>query len=132
LLILLNVIWISQKLCTQKLVCTNLRKSWAPSKVCGFSWLLLLDKIPTMSTLFRRGIIMTSLSIYCLWCWQLPENLTRLFLHCDFVSRIWYMKCSGGLGEHILCLWNYSLPFLCCSGRACVKNQNEVNLDVKW
>lgn len=63
----------------------NQWKNWAPSKVCAFSWQLLLDRLPTKFNLHRR-----EMTPKCVLCGNSSEKVLHLFLHCDFVSAIWY------------------------------------------
>ncbi|MCH96298.1 F-box family protein [Trifolium medium] len=68
---------------------TNLWKCGAPSKVCAFSWQLLLDRIQTKDNLFKRGILQYQ-QTNCALCELAVESSVHLFLHCDCSSKVWY------------------------------------------
>jgi hypothetical protein len=64
-------------------------KSGVPSKVCAFSWQLLLERVPTRDNLHRRGVINMENSV-CPLCLHEVETARHLFLHCRVASGIWY------------------------------------------
>jgi hypothetical protein len=64
-------------------------KSGVPSKVCAFSWQLLLDRVPTRDNLHRRGVLNVANTL-CPLCLEEVETACHLFLHCRFVAGIWY------------------------------------------
>lgn len=74
----------------------NLWKSWAPMKVSTLSWQLLLDRLPMKFNLHRRGIIPQVDSPKCVCvcagvlCGNSSKQALHLFLHCNFVSAVWY------------------------------------------
>jgi hypothetical protein len=71
------------------LVFKYLWKCGAPSKVCSFSWQLLLDRIPTKDNLLKRRIIQVQHE-QCSMCGVASESARHLFLHCGFAAKVWY------------------------------------------
>jgi hypothetical protein len=67
----------------------NLWKCGAPSKVCAFSWQLILDRIQTKDNLLKRRIINVQQG-QCVMCSSAQETATHLFLHCNFAATVWY------------------------------------------
>jgi hypothetical protein len=61
-------------------------KSAAPSKVCAFSWQLLLQRIPTRENLRIRGVNEVA-NLGCPMCGNNLETESHLFLHCDVASN---------------------------------------------
>jgi hypothetical protein len=61
----------------------------APSKVCAFSWQLLLGRIPTKENLWKRRMLMED-NLSCTFCGFTMETTNHLFLHCPFVTKLWY------------------------------------------
>ena len=78
-------------------------KSWAPSKVIIFSWQLLLDRIPSRSNLFRRGVPLPVGGVGCVFCDALSESSVHLFFSCPQFFLMWY-QVSKWLG------WEFSMP----------------------
>jgi hypothetical protein len=72
-----------------ELVFKNLWKCGAPSKVCAFSWQLILDRIQTKDNLVKRRIINEQQG-QCVMCGSAPELAIHLFLHCNFAAAVWY------------------------------------------
>ena len=68
---------------------SKLWKSPAPSKVVAFSWMALLNRIPTRSNLALRHILAPGESRACVLCGIADKTTNHLFLHCDVVSLIW-------------------------------------------
>jgi hypothetical protein len=64
-------------------------KCGAPTKVCAFSWQLILDRIQTKDNLLKRRIIQAHHGI-CSLCGETLETGRHLFLHCCFVAKVWY------------------------------------------
>lgn len=54
-------------------------KSPAPSKVIAFSWMALLDRIPTRSNLLLRRVLTQEDSMVCVMCGLREETTTHLF-----------------------------------------------------
>jgi hypothetical protein len=75
-----------------------------PSKVLGFAWLLLLDRIPTKANLFRRKIINNAEDRVCVLCGNGEENLVHLFVYCPFAIQVW---------ARIFCWLRMISSFLC-------------------
>jgi hypothetical protein len=70
-------------------VFTNIWRCAAPSKVCAFSWQLLLERIPTKDNLWRRRMLRED-NLSCIFCGFTMETPNHLFLHCPVVSKLWY------------------------------------------
>jgi hypothetical protein len=68
---------------------SSLWKSPAPSKVVAFSWLALLDRIPTRANLARRHSLAPRESTLCVMCDNEEETTVHLFLHCEVALKIW-------------------------------------------
>ena len=49
-------------------------------------WLLLFCRLLTEDALVRRGFVLPSC---CRLCYNAPETLSHLFLHCRFVQSLW-------------------------------------------
>jgi hypothetical protein len=79
-------------------------KCTAPSKVLGFAWLILLDRIPTKANLFRRKIINNAEDRVCVLCGNGEENLVHLFVYCPFAIQVW---------ARIFCWLRMISSFLC-------------------
>jgi hypothetical protein len=75
-------------------VFSNVWKCAAPSKICAFSWQLLLDRIQTKDNLWRRRMINEQ---QCMFCVGNIETSVHLFLHCAVAAKVWYgvMKWLG-------------------------------------
>jgi len=98
-------------------VFTKLWKSPAPSKVIAFSWMLLLDHIPTRSNLAFRRVLAAGEDHSCVLCGLGEESTTHLFLQCDVVSLIW-RKVMSWLGFNFITPQNMLVHFECWSGEA--------------
>jgi len=72
----------------QEEVFMNLWKSPTPSKVVDFSWMVLLDCIPTRSSLALQRVLAAGEPQSCVFCGKGEETTTHLFLHCEVVSLI--------------------------------------------
>jgi hypothetical protein len=64
-------------------------KSAVPSKVSGFAWQLLLDRIPTRENLCKRGLLHGEENVSPLCCEE-EETARHIFLHCRFAAAVWY------------------------------------------
>jgi hypothetical protein len=67
----------------------HLWKCGVPTKVCAFSWQLILDRIQTKDNLLRRRIIQAQHG-NCSLCGENLESGRHLFLHCCFAAKVWY------------------------------------------
>jgi hypothetical protein len=67
----------------------HLWKCGPPTKVCAFSWQLILDRIQTKDNLLKRRIIQVQHG-NCSLCGETSETGRHLFLHCRFVAKVWY------------------------------------------
>ncbi|KAK2446576.1 hypothetical protein QL285_017365 [Trifolium repens] len=81
----------------------TLWKCVAPSKVLGFAWQLLLERIPTRCNLARRQIQLLDNEQRCVWCGREDETVMHLFIYCDFARQVW-MEIFNWLGV------TFSLP----------------------
>ncbi|CAJ2637211.1 unnamed protein product [Trifolium pratense] len=61
----------------------------APSKVSGFVWQLLHNRIPTRSNLVFRNIIQAGADSSCVFCDEELESTSHLFIYCEFARRVW-------------------------------------------
>jgi hypothetical protein len=73
----------------KEFVFTNIWRCASPSKVCAFSWQLLLDRIPTKENLWRRRMLQED-NLFCCFCGLDMEKSNHLFLHCPYISKLWY------------------------------------------
>jgi hypothetical protein len=64
-------------------------KCMAPSKVTGFAWLVLLDRVPTRVNLIRRQVIIDDGNQSCVFCGNSAETVTHLFLYCNCILQVW-------------------------------------------
>jgi hypothetical protein len=104
-------------------------KCEAPSKVCAFSWQLLLDRIQTKDNLLRRRIIQVEQG-QCVICGGVSETALHLFLHCKIATKIWY-DIMRWLGFVIILPHNLasSLAMLIHSARS---KKEKVGLSLIW
>jgi hypothetical protein len=81
---------------TSEIVFSRIWKGGVPSKVCAFSWQMLLNRIQTKVNLCRRRIIQQQDTL-CVLCGAVEESTTHLFLHCQKSALVWYavMKWLG-------------------------------------
>jgi hypothetical protein len=68
----------------------NIWDSPAPSKVVAFSWQLLFDRVPTKENLLLHGVLPPTSGDHCIWCDNVRESSSHLFLHCKVASLVWY------------------------------------------
>jgi len=73
----------------EKMIFREIWKSKAPAKVLAFSWTLMLDRIPTKINLAKRSLIGEDESKRCVFCKGGDESVIHLFLHCEWVSKVW-------------------------------------------
>jgi hypothetical protein len=64
-------------------------KCSAPSKVAGFVWLVLLDRVPTRVNLRRRQIVLGEGNYCCPFCGEDEETTVHLFVYCKCVVQVW-------------------------------------------
>jgi hypothetical protein len=64
-------------------------KSPAPSKVMGFAWLMLRDRVPTRENLIRRRVLIDDGEQRCVFCGSCAETVPHLFLYCNFTLQVW-------------------------------------------
>jgi hypothetical protein len=89
----------------------------APSKVIVFSWQILHDRVPTKDNLILRGILPHDNDGFCVWCGNVPETSSHLFLHCKAASVVWY-EIFRWLGVIIVLPPNLFYLFYCLSEAA--------------
>jgi len=92
----------------------NLWKSPAPSKVVAFSWMALLDRIPTLSNLAFRHVLAQEDPRSCVMCGHGEETTTHLFLHCE-VAWLFWRKLLDWLGVNFITPENLLMHFACWS-----------------
>jgi hypothetical protein len=73
----------------EKSVFRQIWKSGAPSKVIAFVWKALHDRIPTRSNLNYRNCLPPDTGMDCVWCVEVVESTSHLFLHCDMARNVW-------------------------------------------
>lgn len=100
---------------TKKVVFESVWKSPAPSKVVVFSWQLLLNRIPTKDNLLRRRILAPVSLGRCEFCDQVGETAAHLFLHCEWMFKVW-SKVGGWLGINFITPQSLFQHFECWNG----------------
>jgi hypothetical protein len=66
------------------------KKLWntkAPPKHIHLIWRILHNAIPTKPNLITKGILCDS---FCPRCYKAPESIDHAFLHCEWVSQLWF------------------------------------------
>ncbi|KAK7274465.1 hypothetical protein RIF29_15555 [Crotalaria pallida] len=63
--------------------------SASPSKVAGFLWKHLRNRLPTMDVLSRRGINVGNMNSRCIFCKEEDETVDHLFITCQFAKNVW-------------------------------------------
>lgn len=92
----------------------DLWKSSAPSKVIAFSWMTLLDRIPTRSNLALRRVLTQEDPPLCVMCGLGEETTSHLFLHCDVAWLFWRLVFDW-LGINFMTPQNLYMHFACWS-----------------
>jgi hypothetical protein len=92
-------------------------KSPAPSKVIAFSWMALLDRIPTRANLERRGVLSQVDHRNCVMCGHSEETTTHLFMHCDMAWLFWRLVFDW-LGVNFITPQNLYVHFTCWNDEA--------------
>jgi hypothetical protein len=97
-------------------------KSPTPSKVCGFVWQLLHDRIPTRCNLAKRGIIAVGEASLCALCSEENETAAHLFMYCEIAQMMWmeifdWLKVPFGLPHSLFSMLNCLL----CAGNPKVR-----------
>lgn len=64
-------------------------KCKAPSKVLAFTWQVLLDRIPTIANLMKRGINLSLEEQVCVLCNATVEDSDHLFISFNFTKIMW-------------------------------------------
>jgi hypothetical protein len=90
-------------------VFSNIWKCAAPSKVCAFSWQLLLNRIATKDNLWKRRMLGDD-QTRCVHCVTETETAVHLFLHCRCAAKVWYATLQW-LGFTIVAPPNLSTSF---------------------
>jgi len=86
-------------------------KSPAPSKVIAFSWMALLDRIPTQSNLELRRVL-TQEDPQNVSCVVIGRKQLLLFLHCDMAWLFWRLVFDW-LGVNFITPQNLYMHFAC-------------------
>lgn len=73
----------------ERVIFREIWRSKALAKVLGFSWTMLLDWIPTKINLAKKNLLGVEESKRCVFCEGGDESMTHLFLHCEWVSKVW-------------------------------------------
>ncbi|KAK2401932.1 hypothetical protein QL285_051491 [Trifolium repens] len=107
----------------QESVFSNVWKCPAPSKVCAFSWQLLLNRIATKDNLWKRRMI-DNQQISCVHCGVEVETTAHLFLHCASSSKDWH-DILKWLGLIIVTLPNLAISFAAFVGHATDKRSRK-------
>ena len=92
----------------------KLWRNLAPSKVVAFSWMALMDRIPTRSNLAYRRILAPGEPCGCVLCGHGDKITTHLFVHCEVVVLIW-RKVLDWLGINFITPRNLFMHFACWS-----------------
>jgi hypothetical protein len=82
-----------------------------PSKVSGFLWQLLHEKIPTRNNLIKRNIIEVNGDASCALCGEEVETELHLFMYCEIALLIWmnmfrWLDIPFGLPHNIFSLFH--------------------------
>jgi hypothetical protein len=95
----------------------NIWRSVVPSKVSALAWQILLDRIPSRENLCKRGVLHYD-ETRCPLCNTEMETTRHLFLHCPFVSAVWYAL-NRWLGVMVVPSRDVLMSYgqLVCSGR---------------
>jgi hypothetical protein len=72
----------------QEFIFKAIWNSPAPSKVAGFAWLVLRNRIPTRLNLYRRQVIRNEGDTCCVFCGERFESEAHLFLYCRVVLQV--------------------------------------------
>jgi hypothetical protein len=109
-LMVLDVQWYAK-------IFTGIWKTPTPSKVCGFVWQLLHNRIPTKSNLVSRRIIVTGEASRCTICGEEMKTADHLFLYSNFAKQLWFeifswLKVPFGLPHSLFSIFNCLL----CAG----------------
>lgn len=68
----------------------NLWKCNVPSKVIALSWRIILNRLQIRENLLKRGVIMETKNVKCVFCDLGIELVQHLFFECVFVVSVWY------------------------------------------
>ncbi|PNX97438.1 cysteine-rich receptor-like protein kinase [Trifolium pratense] len=113
----------NQRVCdpVEQFAFNNIWKCGSPSKVCAFSWQLLLNRIPSKDNLRKRRMLQEHQQV-CALCNLKVETVLHLFLHCEIAAKVWYAITSW-LGFIIILPNNFfsSLAVFL----SCAKNKKE-------
>ncbi|XP_058782980.1 uncharacterized protein LOC131657621 [Vicia villosa] len=70
-------------------VYSNLWKVEVPNKVKAFGWRCFKNKIPTRDSLLKKGILLASLNLMCVFCDEVSESPSRSFMMCRHSGKVW-------------------------------------------
>ncbi|GLT59701.1 hypothetical protein SLA2020_325060 [Shorea laevis] len=80
--------------------CKRLWNKLIPTKVSCFGWRLLLNGLPTKSSLQKRGILLEEEESICSVCRRNVEDENHLFVQCSKIQDLW-MRCYKWWGISI-------------------------------
>jgi hypothetical protein len=78
----------------QQLAFSMIWKCPAPSKVAGFAWLVIHDRVSTRENLIYRRVIQDNGEQGCVFCGERMETVNHLFLYCNFTLQVWLCACN--------------------------------------
>lgn len=79
---------------------------WAPSKVNGFVWKLIQNRIPSKDNLQKRGVFFNHVDVCCKSCDGVLEDMWHIFGECKVAKHVWklvydWLKCDQVQGTNI-------------------------------
>jgi hypothetical protein len=109
-------------------------KTPSPSKVCGFVWQMLHDRIPTKGNLVSRRIIAAGEDSICALCRAETETTHHLLLYCSFAKQVWYeifnwLQVPFGLPHSLFSIFNC---LLCAGNLRAKKGRLMICCAVVW
>jgi hypothetical protein len=60
-----------------------------PLKVSIFGWWLLLEKLPTRKTLYRKGVITNNHERCCVLCFREVDDIHDVLINCCISVQVW-------------------------------------------
>jgi hypothetical protein len=75
--------------CQEKLAFKVIWNCPAPSKVSGFAWLVLRDRVPTRENLIRCRVLPDDGQQCCVFCGDSAETVPHLVLYCNVILQVW-------------------------------------------
>ena len=108
----------------EKGVFEKLRKSSVPSKVVGFAWRAILNRVPTKINLTLRHVLRPEEQPWCALCNRVEESANHLFLHCHVASAVW-LKLRWWLDYYFILPLNLFIHWECWHGGKGTKKAKE-------